>query len=65
LPLEAYCIGRDLRDPDGRFCSAYGLSPAGACLVRPDGFVAWRAQAAEQDTAGSVERALRAISGRP
>jgi hypothetical protein len=65
LPLETYCVGRDLRDPDGRFCSAYGLSAVGACLVRPDGFVAWRAQAAAQDTAGSVERALRAVSGRP
>jgi 2-polyprenyl-6-methoxyphenol hydroxylase-like FAD-dependent oxidoreductase len=65
LPLDAYCVGRDLRDPDGRFCSAYGLSPAGVCLVRPDGFVAWRAKAATRDSAGSVERALRTISGRP
>ena len=38
----------DLRDPEGRFCAAYGLQPTGACLVRPDGFVAWRAEASKR-----------------
>jgi aklavinone 12-hydroxylase len=38
------------------FADAYGLSPGGATLVRPDGVVAWRArEAAERD---DVERAL-------
>jgi hypothetical protein len=30
------------RDPAGVFAEAYGISSAGAVLVRPDGFVAWR-----------------------
>ncbi|HVW70136.1 MAG TPA: FAD-dependent monooxygenase [Steroidobacteraceae bacterium] len=42
LPLDVYQVGRDFDDEDGRFCDSYGLSAAGATLVRPDGFVAWR-----------------------
>src|SRR5262249_13190841 len=42
--LEAHLVDRS-RDPEGRFCSSYGLSASGATLVRPDGFVAWRAHA--------------------
>ena len=52
LALDAYCVGGpDLRDREGRFCAAYGLDADGACLVRPDGFVAWRAKSAERDPA--------------
>ena len=29
------------------FSEAYGIQPSGAVLVRPDGFVAWRAKSAE------------------
>lgn len=36
--LDFHCI-----ETDG-FTEAYGISPEGAVLVRPDGFVAWRAQ---------------------
>jgi putative polyketide hydroxylase len=44
VPLEAYLVGGgELRDPGGGFSAAYGISPSGAVLVRPDGFVAWRA----------------------
>jgi putative polyketide hydroxylase len=42
LPLDAYCVGRDLADPGQRFAAAFGISDSGAALVRPDGFVAWR-----------------------
>lgn len=45
LELDAHHIGGPvLRDPEGRFAQAYGISPGGAVLVRPDGFVAWRAK---------------------
>jgi hypothetical protein len=45
LELDAHHIGGPvLRDPDGRFPQAYGISSGGAVLVRPDGFVAWRAK---------------------
>ena len=66
LRLDAWCVGGpELRDPDGRFCAAYGLERSGACLVRPDGFVAWRAKAAEPNPAPVVEGALRAVAFRP
>ena len=42
LPIEAHLIGADIAD-EGGVAAAFGLSPSGATLVRPDGFVAWRA----------------------
>ena len=42
LPLDAYCVAKELTDPEGRFGEAYGISAQGATLLRPDGFVAWR-----------------------
>ena len=44
--VESYRIGPagDISDPDGRFTDSYGISSSGAVLVRPDGFVAWRAR---------------------
>jgi 2-polyprenyl-6-methoxyphenol hydroxylase-like FAD-dependent oxidoreductase len=62
LELDIYRVGSvDLRYPNNRFCAAYGLSPAGACLVRPDGFVAWRAKANESEPAAALTRALGAL----
>ena len=62
LELETHCIGTAmLRDPDLRFNEAYGLTGSGATLVRPDGFVAWRAKAMQPDPAGAVITALRAV----
>jgi 2-polyprenyl-6-methoxyphenol hydroxylase-like FAD-dependent oxidoreductase len=34
------------RIPHPEFPAAYGISPAGAVLIRPDGFVAWRGEGA-------------------
>ncbi|HEX6994929.1 MAG TPA: FAD-dependent monooxygenase [Gammaproteobacteria bacterium] len=46
VPVDFVQVGGDgLVDVDGRFLDAYGLAPSGAVLVRPDGFVAWRADA--------------------
>jgi 2-polyprenyl-6-methoxyphenol hydroxylase-like FAD-dependent oxidoreductase len=55
LPLDAYCVGRDLADPEQCFTHAYGISDCGASLVRPDGFVAWR-------NSGSSEQAERVLT---
>jgi 2-polyprenyl-6-methoxyphenol hydroxylase-like FAD-dependent oxidoreductase len=45
MPLAALQLRRDgLQDPAGGFNAAFGLEPAGCVLVRPDGFVAWRAR---------------------
>jgi putative polyketide hydroxylase len=62
LPLDAYRVGSaELADPADRFHDAYGISPAGAVIVRPDGFVGWRAR----DAAGAAEEvaphALRSL----
>ena len=44
---KTHCVdGGGLRDPGGSFLQAYGLPAAGAALIRPDGFVAWRAKSA-------------------
>jgi 2-polyprenyl-6-methoxyphenol hydroxylase-like FAD-dependent oxidoreductase len=61
LGLRAYRVGADLRDPDGQFEQAYGLTTAGAALVRPDGFVAWRAQEMPADPAGALAAALYTV----
>ncbi len=44
VPLDVHAIGKSgLVDSAGEFEDAYGISSSGAVLVRPDGFVAWRA----------------------
>jgi putative polyketide hydroxylase len=58
LTLDAYEVDRgDVGDPGGRFADAYGLSPSGAVVIRPDGFVAWRAV----DGAGASKAAMTAL----
>jgi 2-polyprenyl-6-methoxyphenol hydroxylase-like FAD-dependent oxidoreductase len=59
IPVDAYRIGRgeEVSDPEGRFADAYGLSASGAAVVRPDGFVAWRAK----DASGASKAAMRAV----
>jgi len=47
------------------FCDAYGISPSGAVLVRPDGFVAWRGKTAESATSETIARVLRAVLSIP
>ncbi|WP_030396289.1 MULTISPECIES: FAD-dependent monooxygenase [Kitasatospora] len=66
VPLEAFRIGPDGEDdlapePGEDFAALHGIGPDGALLVRPDGFVAWRAQGPVEDPAGEVERALREV----
>jgi putative polyketide hydroxylase len=58
LALDAYTFGRELGDPQGGFASAYGLAAAGAVLVRPDGFVAWRAGSVDGDPRATLKHAL-------
>ena len=58
VPLDAYVVGGgEVRDPGAAFAAAYGISAAGAVLVRPDGFVAWRAR----DAAGASEATVRDV----
>jgi 2-polyprenyl-6-methoxyphenol hydroxylase-like FAD-dependent oxidoreductase len=65
VPLRAYRIGEgDLTDPDGRWAPTYGVAGDGAVLVRPDGYVAWRAQEGRGDLAGTLDGVLRGVLGR-
>jgi 2-polyprenyl-6-methoxyphenol hydroxylase-like FAD-dependent oxidoreductase len=49
---------------DAGFGEAFGLDASGAALVRPDGFIAWRAKALPADPADALKRALNAVLGR-
>lgn len=58
LSLTVYRVGADVEDPEGRFTKTYGITERGAVLIRPDGFVAWRAEAEEGDLEGAVNKIL-------
>ena len=62
IKLETHCVnGGVLSDPDGTFLQAYGLPAAGAALIRPDGFVAWRAKTLPDDPEQALASALKSI----
>jgi hypothetical protein len=61
LALECQIVGADLRDPGNGFATAYDLSDSGAVLVRPDGFVAWRAKTLPSDPQSALIQALRSV----
>jgi 2-polyprenyl-6-methoxyphenol hydroxylase-like FAD-dependent oxidoreductase len=66
VPLDAHVIrGGEAEDVGAAFVDAYGISDSGAVLVRPDGFVAWRAHGGEaDDPAATVTDALQAAVSR-
>lgn len=60
LAVDTHQIDSDrLTDPSGGFSDAYGITPTGAVLVRPDGFVAWRAK---DSTGASAEAFLDVLT---
>jgi 2-polyprenyl-6-methoxyphenol hydroxylase-like FAD-dependent oxidoreductase/glutathione S-transferase len=66
LPFEAHRVGsEDLRDPQGAFAETYGITPSGAVLVRPDGFVAWRAKSLEENPERVLTRELASLLAQP
>jgi len=58
LPLDSYCIGKDVEDPGGLFGATYGVGASGASLVRPDGFIAWRSSHGSTDCGAELRQAL-------
>ena len=65
IDLPAHVIDGDvLRDHEGRALDAFGISPSGVILVRPDGVVAWRSAIMHDDPESSLGRVLRQIVGR-
>lgn len=62
LALDVHIVGGpDVRDPDSAFAAAYDISPTGAVLVRPDGFVAWRAKSLAGDPGAALTQALTRV----
>jgi 2-polyprenyl-6-methoxyphenol hydroxylase-like FAD-dependent oxidoreductase len=59
VPFRAWQLGRELHDPDGRFEESVGITREGAILVRPDGFVSWRAADSSKDPLDALRTALR------
>jgi putative polyketide hydroxylase len=64
LGLVAYRVATEpgpglLVDPDGAVAVAYRLPPDGAVLIRPDGFVGWRAESPAAEPAAALTDALR------
>jgi 2-polyprenyl-6-methoxyphenol hydroxylase-like FAD-dependent oxidoreductase len=61
--IDAYLVNDEageLADAGSVFCAAYGIGQDGAVLVRPDGFIAWRAP----DGAGASAEAVTAALSR-
>ena len=56
IELDIYTIGKngDLDDPTGNWHNAYSIGPAGAVLVRPDGFVEWRSEGKAEPTTATL-----------
>lgn len=63
--LVAHRIGIDVLDLDGRWADAYGVGASGAVLIRPDGFIAWRAPAATDDPHTTLADVLTVTSLSP
>jgi putative polyketide hydroxylase len=62
--LAVYQLGQDVSDCEGALAEAYRIGPTGALLVRPDGFVAWRADQSEPDTAATLAAVVRQVLAR-
>ncbi|RDI49978.1 FAD-dependent monooxygenase [Nocardia mexicana] len=63
IPVEFVRIGVDATPVDGYgFDTAYGLTGTGASLVRPDGYIAWRAATAPDDPAPALTDALAHVA---
>jgi putative polyketide hydroxylase len=48
-PITVIVLGQDVNDRIGAFSGRVGIGTTGALLVRPDGFVAWRAVGPHED----------------
>jgi putative polyketide hydroxylase len=64
LPLDTLRIDADLRDVSRAWHRAFGVTPSGAALVRPDGIVAWRAKRGEAAPEETLARALTHLLAR-
>ncbi|MER6081333.1 FAD-dependent monooxygenase [Streptomyces sp. NPDC001833] len=64
VPVSSYTIGAPgLTDPSGLFLERYGITPEGAVLVRPDGYVGWRSASGTANGAKELTEAIERILG--
>jgi putative polyketide hydroxylase len=65
IDLVAYRLGAegDLLDPDNGWPAKMAMSPEGAVLVRPDGFVAWRTSTLPASPERRLEQVISSILG--
>jgi len=63
MELASYCVGSkgDIVDKERRWENAAGISPSGALLVRPDGFVAWMQRRMPADVQNKLDEIIRGI----
>lgn len=66
IDLAVYTVGAsgDLVDANNQWLYLAGLSATGALLVRPDGFVAWRAYAQPEALAEKLSQVMRRLLSR-
>lgn len=69
VPIDSYRIGEGAHaeltpNGDADWAELHGVTPDGAVLVRPDGFVAWRSEGSSDDPETALRKALTAILGR-
>jgi putative polyketide hydroxylase len=63
VPVTFVQVGTDVKPVQPTaFLTAYGVEPGGATLVRPDGYIAWRAVTAPADPARALTTALAQVS---
>ncbi len=63
LDVAVHQLGVDLHDPGAQFLGAYGITETGATLIRPDGFVAWRATTMPAHPERELRQALTHLLG--
>ncbi|PVM87600.1 2,4-dichlorophenol 6-monooxygenase [Caulobacter radicis] len=65
VPLRSIAVGQRVCFPEDRsFEATFTVSSQGACLIRPDGVVAWRAFGSDADPTLSLCRSMSQILGR-
>ncbi|MBM3578187.1 MAG: FAD-binding protein [Alphaproteobacteria bacterium] len=62
-PLGLCRVGFDVHDPEGLFLPRLGVSPEGALLIRPDGYIAWRSKGRIPDPLSTLESSFARARG--
>lgn len=65
LPLSVYRVGAELLDVENAWTSRYGVTPSGAVLLRPDGYIAWRSRTLAAHPGAALSAALARALCRP